>query len=305
MDPWNNRNPWAGPPITGPLQGSNFQQTPQRMGPAQGQTSQILSIPMQQSPPPMTSPRPPSQYGSGVPLSGSQLGYVSQQGTSQIQPGAGTPMRMTSNISNQMAGYSPQSNYPTAQMRSPLAGSGMDPWLNTNPWSGPPVTSVEISSHRQQHSPINNFQQMQIPQIPQIPPPLPNQSGIQQINITQQEHMATIKPPAVQPLQPPESRRQQNNALMATQMNGASVASLQGVQLGQTSNIASSQAYVPHSAQLRFLKTKIVLARLIEDRNNVSTKKKRGSNVPRDELNEPEDGYEYVDIDETHGYTAG
>ncbi|CAM6000518.1 unnamed protein product [Sphagnum balticum] len=83
---------------------------------------------------------------------------------------------------------------------------------------------------------------------------------------------------------------------MPTQLNGASVASLQGGQTALSTGPPGYQAYVPHNSQLRFLKTKVVLARVLEDRYNIATKTKRGV-VIQDELSEPENGYEYVDID--------
>lgn len=64
------------------------------------------------------------------------------------------------------------------------------------------------------------------------------------------------------------------------------------------------QSYVPNNNQMRFLKMKIVLVRVRPNRNNVASRLQRGSYMT-DPMSEPEDGYDYVDVDETHGYTAG
>lgn len=89
-------------------------------------------------------------------------------------------------------------------------------------------------------------------------------------------------------------------------MNGASFGSTHINQSVVPANVSvpGYQAYVPHNSQLRFLKTKVVLARLNDGKYNIATKS-RGASATFDELSEPENGYEYVDIDETHGYTAG
>lgn len=50
----------------------------------------------------------------------------------------------------------PQLNTSMLPSRSVLAGSGVDPWMNLNPWSNPPGSSVD--NRQQIASPVGNFQ---------------------------------------------------------------------------------------------------------------------------------------------------
>jgi hypothetical protein len=101
------------------------------------------------------------------------------------------------------------------------------------------------------------------------------------------ENINSVNPSVAQPLKPVDMRRQQSytNVSLDKPMTGASIASLQGPPTAQTSLIGY-QAYVPHTSQLRFLKMKLVLARLIPGKYNLASKT-QSSNNSQDFLNEP------------------
>lgn len=287
-DPWKNVNPWPGPPTVGGAPVSGIMPVNMPGGPYMGPTGPMgpIGSSMQQQSQMISPVMPPNQYGSNLvasqQLSGSQMGMPMQQGYQ--------PLNIQNTIPSPI---------------SPTRGSAADPWTNYNPWSNPPAAQIETTAlYYQSQSPL--------PQMSALPPNLPpyqanmNQSNLRGPGLAgsgsnyqssprsmAQEEVAIIKPPAVQPLMPPLMHRQDSQA-MPNQMTGASIAYLQGGP--QISQNAGFQAYVPPSAQLRFLKMKIVLARLVDNKYNIATIAK-GGNVIQDELNQPEDGYEYVDID--------
>jgi hypothetical protein len=112
-----------------------------------------------------------------------------------------------------------------------------------------------------------------------------NSSMIRSRNQDQSYNTSSFKPPVLQPFQSPDRQQSQNSFNTNQPMTGASFGSLQGPPTTQTS-LAGFQAYVPHNSQLRFLKMKIVLAKLIPNKYNIASKS-QGFNIPQDILNEP------------------
>lgn len=91
---------------------------------------------------------------------------------------------------------------------------------------------------------------------------------------------SSIVPQQVQPFQPPSSYRgppapmnnSANNPMMPFPPNGPPnpMMSQQSPQMGM-------QSYTPMNNQLRFLKVKIVLVRVLPNRNNIASRIQRGS----------------------------